>query len=135
MTDKMATAISVHSCGHSNSVIFNRISSKFHIWIAPIKLSFMIEYEYEFCPTKDNQDGRQNGRRLSVYTYGQSTLVIYYPIASKFHIWITFIKLLPKFEYGLCPITKTASKMATTCYLPYIKSPSERGKFLLIIMC
>ena len=26
--------------------------------------------------------------------------VIYYPIASKFHIWITYIKLSPKVKYG-----------------------------------
>ena len=49
---------------HSNSVTFNRISSKFHIWIASINLSF--KFEYGFCPTSDNQDGRQNGRHLSI---------------------------------------------------------------------
>ena len=50
--------------GHSNSVIFNRISSKFHIRIAFIHLSF--KFEYGFCPTSDNQDGRQSGRHLSI---------------------------------------------------------------------
>ena len=40
--------------GHSNSVIFNRISSKFHIWIASTNLLF--KFEYGFCPTSDNQD-------------------------------------------------------------------------------
>ena len=39
-------------CGHSNSVIFNRISSKFHIWIASTNLSF--KFEYGFCPTSEN---------------------------------------------------------------------------------
>ena len=63
----------------------------------------------------NNQDGQHNGRRLSVYTCRQSTLVIYFLIASKFHIWITFIKLSPKFELGLCRITKMATKMAATC--------------------
>ena len=45
-------------------VIFNRISLKFHIRIASIKL--LLSFEYGFCPTNDNQDGRQNGRHLSV---------------------------------------------------------------------
>ena len=39
----------------------------------------------------------------------------FYMIASIFHIWITFIKLSPKFEYGLWRITKMAAKMAATC--------------------
>ena len=67
--------------GHSNSVIFNGISSKFHIWIASTNLSF--EFEYEFCPTSDNQDGRQNGRHLSisavVVTLTQSFLIGFLP--------------------------------------------------------
>ena len=92
--------------GHSNLVIFYLISSKFHIWIASVKLSF--KSEYGFCPTNDKQYGRQNGHRLSVCTCGHSPVVIYYQMASKFHIWITFIKLSPKFEYGLCRITKMA---------------------------
>ena len=67
MVDKMATAnqfTSIRCCGHSNLVIFNRISLKFHIWFASIKPWF--KFEYEFCPTNDNQDGQQNGRHLSV---------------------------------------------------------------------
>ena len=159
--------------GHSNSVIFNQISSKFYIWIASINLS--VKFEYGFCPTSDNKDGRQNGRhlsiaavvvtltqsfligflpnfiygllpsnscsslnislvrrtitkmaakmaayyqfafclsdnqdgrqnghQLSVYTFGHSNLVIYHPISSKCHIWTTFIKLLFMSEYGFC---------------------------------
>ena len=39
---------------------------------------------------------------------GHSTLSIFYPITSKFHIWITFIKL------SVCPVTKMAAKMAAT---------------------
>ena len=60
MANKMAAAYqfaSVRCCGHSNLVIFLRISSNFHIWIASITLWFKIEYE--FCLTKDSQDGRQ----------------------------------------------------------------------------
>ena len=81
---------------------FNGISSKFHIWIASIKLSF--KFEYRFFLMNDKQDGRQNGCRLSVCTCGHSTLVTYYRIASKFHIWTTFNKLLFMSEYGFCPI-------------------------------
>ena len=33
---------SIHCRGHSNYVIFNRISTKFHIWVASIRLSFFI---------------------------------------------------------------------------------------------
>ena len=70
---------------HSNSVNFNQISSKFHIWIASINLSF--KFEYGFCPASDNQGGRQNGRHLSisavVVTLTQS---FFYRISSKFHI-------------------------------------------------
>ena len=92
---------------------FYQSFSKFHIWFASIKHS--LKFEYEFCPTQVNQDGQRNGRPLLVCTYRHSTLVIYYPIAAKFHIYITFINLSPKFEYGLCLITKMAAKMAATC--------------------
>ena len=87
---------------------FYQSFSKFHIWIASINLS--LKFKYEFCPTKVNQDGQRNGRHLLVCTYRHSTLVIYYLIAAKFHIDITFINLSPKFEYGLCQITKMAAK-------------------------
>ena len=73
----------------------------------------------------DNQDGRQNGRHLSVCSCGHSILVIYYPIASKFHIWITFIKLSPKLEYGLCPISQMAAKMATVCQFALVDTLSH----------
>ena len=76
-------------------VIFYRISTKFHIWIASIKLLF--KFEYVFCPTKDNQ----NGRRLSVSTV-VVTLSHFNWISFKFHKWIAFIKLLFKFGYGIC---------------------------------
>ena len=67
--------------GHSNSVIFNPISSKFHIWISFTNLSF--KFENGFCLTADNQDGRQNGRHLStsavVVTLTQSFLIRFLP--------------------------------------------------------
>ena len=65
--DKMAAAYqfaSVRCCGHSNLVIFNWISSKCQIWFASVMPWF--KFEYEFRRTIYNQDGRQNGRRLSV---------------------------------------------------------------------
>ena len=62
------------------------------MWIASIKLLF--KFEYKLSPTNDNQDGRQNGRRLSICFCGQSTLIIFYPITSKFHISIFFYQTL-----------------------------------------
>ena len=92
----------------STTSLFYQSFSKFHIWIASIKLS--LKFEYEFCLTKVNQDGKRNGPHLLVCTYRHCTLVTYYPIAAKFHIYITFINLSPKFEYGFCPINKMATK-------------------------
>ena len=77
------------------------------IGTASIKLWF--KFKYGFCQANENQDAL----RLSVSFCVHSTIVIYYLIASKFHIWITFIKLLSKFEYGLCRITNMATDMAT----------------------
>ena len=59
--------LSIRCCGHSNLVIFNQISSKFHTWIASIKLWF--KFEYGFFLTNHTQDGQQNGHRLSVYIH------------------------------------------------------------------
>ena len=55
--------------------------------------NLVFKFEYKFSQTNDNQDGQQNGRRLSICFFGQSTLIIYYLITSKFYTWITFIKL------------------------------------------
>ena len=78
--------LSVCCCDHSNLVIFNQISSKFQIWFAFIQL--WCNFEYGLFQTNDNQDGCQNGRRLSVCIYhGQSNLVI-------------LIGFLPNFIYG-----------------------------------
>ena len=62
LSDKMIVAYQFAWCGHSNLVIFNHISSKFHIWISCIKL--LLKLEYGICPTNDNQNGHQNGHRL-----------------------------------------------------------------------
>ena len=67
IADKMAAAYhfaSIPCYGHCYLVIFNWISSKFNIWIASIKPWF--KFKYEFCPTYNNEDGRQNGSRLSL---------------------------------------------------------------------
>ena len=105
--------------GHSNSVIFNPISSKFHIWIAFINFSF--KFEYRFCSTPDNQDGRQHGRHLSI-----SAVVV-----TLTHSFL--IGFLPNFIYELLPssfcsssnmgfvrhpIIKMADKMAATYQYP-----------------
>ena len=114
---KWLPPISVHCGGQSNLVIFYRISSKFHVWIASIKLLF--KFEYKFSQTNDNQDGRQNGRRLSICFCGQSTLINYYLVISKFYTWITFIKL------SVCPITKMAAKMAATYQFTLVDTLTE----------
>ena len=113
------TSVCPSVCDHSNSVIFNQISSKFHIWIASINLSFKLEYG--LCPKSNNQDGRQNGRHLSI-----STIVV--TLTQSF-----LIGFLPNFMYELLsstfrsssnmgfvqhPITKMADKMVTTYQYP-----------------
>ena len=94
-------------CGYSNLVIFNQISSKFHIWIASINLSF--RFEYRFCLTSNNQDGRQNGRHISlsavVVTLTQSFL----------------IRFLPNFIYELLPSTFRSSLKTGFVRHPIIK--------------
>ena len=68
----------------------------------------------------DKRDSRQmitHGQVLSVCTCGHSDLVIYQPIFSKLHAYITFIKGSPKFEYKFCLIydNKIVAKMAAAC--------------------
>ena len=88
-----STCPSVHCCGHSNLVIFNRTSFKFHMWMASIKLWFRLEYE--FCPTNSNKDFRENGHPpIRVLCLGHSNLVIFNQISSKFQIGIVFDQTL-----------------------------------------
>ena len=116
---KWQPPISIRFCGHSSSVIFNQISSKFYIWIAFINLSF--KFEYGFCSTSCNQDGQQNGRRPSVF-------IVVVTLTQSFSIGF-----LPNFIYGLLsstshsssnmgfvqhPIIKMADKMAATYQYP-----------------
>ena len=57
-----------------------------------------LSHLFGFCPMNHNQDARP---LLSVCTCGHANLLIYHPGASKFHIWITFFKHSPKFEWVL----------------------------------
>ena len=49
-------------------------------------------------------------------------LVLYHLISSKFHAWITLIKLSLKFEYKFCPMrnNKMAFKMADFCQFAFV---------------
>ena len=100
---RLSVCIHPHCCGHSNLVIFNQISSKFHIWFASIKPWF--KFEYEFCPTNDN---KMADKMATVYQFASirccchSNFVIFNQISSKFHIWFASIKPWFKFEYELC---------------------------------
>ena len=78
----------------STTSLFYQNSFKFHVWIASIKLS--LKFNYEFCWTKVNQDGRWSGRHILVCAYRHSTLVIYYLITAKFHIYISITKMAAK---------------------------------------
>ena len=106
MADKMAVAYqfaSIRCFGHSNIVICNLISSKFHIWFASIKPWF--KFEYEFCPkriTKMADIMAPTYQFASIGCCGHSNLVIFNRISSKFHIWFASIKPWFKFEYEFC---------------------------------
>ena len=106
MANKMAATYqfaSIHCCSLSNLVIFNRISSKFNIWIASIKP--WLKIEYEFCLTNDNQDGDKMAAAYqfaSIRCCCHSNLVIFKRISSKFHIWFASIKPWFKFEHEFC---------------------------------
>ena len=122
MAEKMSAAYQFCCCCHSNLVIFDQIDFNLHICIACIKRWF--KFEYGFCPTTITKMADKNGRCLSICFCGQylnyflpdcfqisymdyfyqtfTHLIIYYLIASKFHIWITFFKLSPKLEHWFC---------------------------------
>ena len=69
------------------SVCLSVRGHSFHIWIASTNLS--LKLEYRFCLTSENQDGRQNGRHLSI-----SAVVV--TLTQSF-----FIGFLPNFIYEL----------------------------------
>ena len=66
-----------------NLVIFNQISSKFHIWIAFIKLSFKFEYIFSLCRTISKKAVKMAAAYQCHFN----------PFSSKFHIRIASIKL------------------------------------------
>ena len=120
--------------GHSNSVIFNQISSKFHTWINQISSKFHIrivfinlslKFEYWLCLTSDNQDGRQNGRHLSisavVVTLTQSFLIRFLPNYIYELLSSTFCTS-SNMGFVQHPIIKMADKMATTYQCPLWRS-------------
>ena len=94
MADKMYAAYLHGVVVTLTAVIFNAISFKFHIWIAYITILF--KFEYGFCIMNDNQDGQQNGRRLSVCTCA----------LCRRHSNIRFLSNL---IYGLLPSTPRSS--------------------------
>ena len=80
--------------------------------MASIKLSF--KFEYEFCPTNDYQDGRQNGPHLSVSAVVVTlTLIGFLPnfIQAGFH------QTLIKLEYRFC---RTNDKMAAPYQFAFV---------------
>ena len=98
---------------------FNRISSKFHRWIASINFSF--KFEYGFCSTSDNQDGQQNDRRLSIsaaaVTLAQSFLIRFLPNFIYGLLPSTFLSSL-NMGFVRYPITKMADKIAAAYLCP-----------------
>ena len=107
MANKMAAAYqfaSIRCCGHSNLVIFNRTSSKFHMFFASIKPWF--KFKYEFCRQTIIKMADKMAvayQLVSVHCCGHSNLVIFIQISSNLHIWIASITLWFKFEYEFCP--------------------------------
>ena len=76
MADKMAAHINLLLW----TIYFNHLLPDY------LQILYM-DYFYQTLCLSDNQDGRQSGRHLSVYTCGHSNLVIYHPISSKFYIY------------------------------------------------
>ena len=91
-------------------IFFYQSFSKFHIWIASIKLS--LKFEYEFCPTKVNQDGQRNGPHLLVGTYRHYTLVIYYRVLPNF---IYFYQTLAQVLIWALSDNQDGRQMAAIC--------------------
>ena len=82
-----------------------------YTWIAFIKPWF--KFEYGFCPTSDNQDGQENGRRLWV----SAVVIIFNRISSKFHMCITSIEFSFEFEYSF--VQRTLTMMANNMAAAY----------------
>ena len=63
----LSVCLSVVCCGHSNLVILTAFLPNFIYGLLPSNSGSTSDMF--FFPTKDNQDGRQNGRHLSVYIH------------------------------------------------------------------
>ena len=98
---RLSICLYVRCCGHSNLVISNQISSKFHIWIASTKLWFKFEYVFfQRTIIKMADKMAASFQFKSIRCCGHSNLAIFNWISNKFHIWIAAIKLWFKFKYG-----------------------------------
>ena len=127
MASKWPPPINIRCHGHSNSVIFNRISSKFRIWIASNNFIYGLLPSFFRSISKTGffrhpiTKIAQNGRHLSI-----SAVVV--TLTQSF-----LIRFLSNFIYGLLPstsrsrsntgfvrhqITKMADKMAATIQYP-----------------
>ena len=87
MADKMPSSYQFACCCHSNLVIFNQISSKFHIWFAFIK--FSLKFSMGFVWQMITKITDKNSKMAAAYQFascGHSNLVIFNQISSKFHI-------------------------------------------------
>ena len=114
LTVCLSVCLSVVTLTQSFSI---RFLQNFFIWIASINLSF--RFEYGFCPTSNNQDGRQNGRHLSisavVVTLTQSFLIGFLPnVIYKLHLSTFCLNT----DFVRHPIVKMADKMAAAYQCP-----------------
>ena len=104
MADKMAAAYqfaSIRCCGHSNLVIFNQISSKFHIWFVSIKPWLNMSFVRQTI-SKMADKMAATYQLASLRCCGHSNLVIFLRISSNIHKWIASITLWFKFRYEFC---------------------------------
>ena len=122
--------------GHSNLVILNRITYiSYMVYFHQILVTVRI---WVFFPTKDHQDGRQNGTAYqfaSVRCYDHSNLVIFILISSNFHIWIASTKLWFKFEYEFCLTIDSQDDWQNGCRLPVCSRGHPTFKLALLPDC
>ena len=119
MADKMAATYQFCCCGRSKIVILiiffqTSYMDCFHRTLVQVWI----------CVLSDEQLLRWSIKMAVAYqfVFMDTTIILYYPISSKFHTWISFIKLSPTFRYGLSRITKMAADMAATCRFSLVDS-------------
>ena len=115
----LAAAYQFRYCCHSNLVIYNRVSFKFHIWIASIK--FWFKYEYGF--------GRQTIAKMA------------YNMAAAYHLrccghsnLVNLIGFLSNFIYGLLP-SNTGSVRTRFCPTNDNQDCRQNGRHLSVCFC